>query len=198
MTDTSEKSGTGYNLSNVEQDFRTYLSAGKKLSPLTVKNYISDLRFFDGWLKTYGDNAHPLSTVHTSRETFLQSITADHIEDYKNYLSEGGFPRRTINRRLSTMRAFFTFAIKQGWTTSNPAKSVHNVRKPGAQPRKNQHSEPKHGVLGSLIVSFGSDMRNDPAHAEHTDTYMKDIEEFFSIINSQSGYEDARAYVQPS
>lgn len=193
MTDTDKKTAAGYNLSSFEQDFRTYLTAGKKRSPHTVKNYISDLRFFDGWLQTYGDHDH---RTHTTREGFLQSISSSHVEEYKSYLAEGGFPRRTINRRLSTLRTFFTFAVKQGWTTLNPAKGVHNIRKPGAQPRKNKHSETKHGVLGSLIVSFGSDMRSEPAHAEHADEYMKDIEEFFSIIHSQPGYENAHAYVQ--
>lgn len=132
-----------YNQYNLEAPFRTYLSA-ENISPISLKNYLSDLRHFLGWFQ--GEQSSSAFTVHSSQNGavvqefstdsgvthdpqngLLAAITPNIIAEYKSYLSANGVPTKTVNRRLSTLRKFFTFAISQGWTKENPAKKISNI-----------------------------------------------------------------------
>ncbi len=119
----------GYNFYNLGALFKEFLTAGNKnLQPVTVKNYLSDLRHFSGWfiLKLKTDNPQ-LSEESTDIKIIVSFITPDLIRDYKSYLSENNIPQKTINRRLSTLRKFCTFCILQGWLNENPAKQIENI-----------------------------------------------------------------------
>src|SRR3989344_1101967 len=100
-----------YNQYNFEADFKNFLSA-ENISPITIKNYLSDLRHFLGWLATYTQHPTP-NTLHT-----LNSQT---IQNYLTYMQQARLPSRTMNRRLSTVRRFFSFCVSQGWISNNPA-----------------------------------------------------------------------------
>lgn len=135
-----------YNQYNLEAPFRKYLSA-ENISPVSLKNYLSDLRHFLGWFQ--GEQSSSSFIVHRSQSRamvqesnadsgvsdqsadsqngLLATITSNTIIDYKSYLSANGVPTKTVNRRLSTLRKFFTFAISQGWTKENPAKKISNI-----------------------------------------------------------------------
>jgi site-specific recombinase XerD len=117
----------GYNLYNLEALFRQNLIA-ENSSSLTVKNYLSDLRHFIGWaiLKLKTKNSK-LKINKASCEEFVALIDTKFIEEYKQYLAANNIPQKTINRRLSTLRKFFTFCIIQGWRRDNPAKKVNNL-----------------------------------------------------------------------
>lgn len=132
-----------YNQYNLEAPFRTYLSA-ENISPISLKNYLSDLRHFLGWFQ--GEQRSSSFSVHSSQNKavvkefnadsgvtqglqndVLAAITPNMIAEYKSYLSANGVPTKTVNRRLSALRKFFTFAISQGWTKENPAKKINNI-----------------------------------------------------------------------
>src|SRR3989344_3095894 len=102
---------TVYNWYNLETNFRIYLAAVKKISPLSAKNYLSDLRYFVGW-------AHQALPE--------QCMTADNLECYRDYLVASNLPPRTTNRRLSSIRAFSGFLLSQGIIKTNPSKGVRN------------------------------------------------------------------------
>lgn len=132
-----------YNQYNLEAPFRAYLSA-ENISPISLKNYLSDSRHFLGWFqgeqssstltvdrsqsKAMVQESNPDSGVtHVLQSNVLAVITPNIIAEYKSYLSANGVPTKTVNRRLSTLRKFFTFAISQGWTKENPAKKISNI-----------------------------------------------------------------------
>ncbi len=142
-----------YNQYNLEASFRIYLAA-ENISPVSLKNYLSDLRHFLGWIQS-NQNGSPLvvrplqnnqknvilanrqplvrpastdsGVANAPQNDVFQGITESRIAEYKSYLRENDVPDKTINRRLSTLRKFFTFAISQGWTKENPAKKVSNI-----------------------------------------------------------------------
>lgn len=143
-----------YNLYNLEASFKEYLLAGieksqinadsnadkrgKGLQKVSVKNYLSDLRHFLGWLSLY-INSHDVrvgssdpNKKDSDTESLQTFITIQTINDYKSYLFENNIPHKTVNRRLSTIRKFCSFCISQGWMKENTGKRVPNVINVGA------------------------------------------------------------------
>ncbi|MFZ6034531.1 MAG: phage integrase SAM-like domain-containing protein, partial [Patescibacteria group bacterium] len=116
----------GYNLYNLEPQFRNFLSA-ENISPVTLKNYLSDFRHFSGWIELYS-KTNADSGRNKAEDTEIDGvITVDSISLYRSYLVENKLPHKTINRRLSTIRKFCVFCISQGWMKENPAKRISNI-----------------------------------------------------------------------
>ncbi|MBW7960152.1 site-specific integrase, partial [Patescibacteria group bacterium] len=110
-----------YNFYNLEPQFRTFLLA-ENISPITLKNYLSDFRHFAGWLTTNNKFA-----ISRKENALGLPITSEDISNYRSYLYQNNLPQKTINRRLSTVRKFCSFCISQGWLTENPAKGITNL-----------------------------------------------------------------------
>lgn len=158
-----------YNLYNLEASFRNYLVA-ENVSPNTLKNYLSDFRYFCGWYES------PKTANSTQQFTILSFTSLDDlvkelpnllqnqvISDYKNYLSKNKLPSKTINRRLSTLRKFCSFCISQGWLKENPAKHLENIKNADVMREK----------LSLALTKF------EEVHPD----ISKDVREFYSIIN---------------
>ncbi len=100
-----------YNVPTVTVHFDNYLSQ-KNLSKVTRKNYVSDLRMFLSWM-----NAH-----ENVPDFNVRSITL-----YKEFLQSSRLPVRSINRSLSSLRAFGDLLTSVGDQFSNPARLVSNI-----------------------------------------------------------------------
>ncbi|KKQ24141.1 MAG: Collagen triple helix repeat-containing protein, partial [Candidatus Roizmanbacteria bacterium GW2011_GWC1_37_12] len=122
----------GYNLYNLEPQFKKFLTAGN-VSPITLKNYLSDFRHFAGWLDFYIKANPNVGSIHES--TLQDFINEKMISEYRSYLVENNLPHKSINRRLSTLRKFCSFCISQGWIKENPAKKISNISRVGNNPR---------------------------------------------------------------
>ena len=112
-----------YNFYNLEASFKNFLLAGNK-SPVTIKNYLSDLRHFLGWIVLKFKVQSSKFKVDAEPENIAQFITVDLVIEYRSYLSENKVPEITIKRRLSTLAKFCSFCISQGWISTNPMKQV--------------------------------------------------------------------------
>jgi len=55
-------------------------------------------------------------------------VSVSQVLGYRQYLIDENVPYTTINRRLSSLRKFFSFCIDQGWIQHNPAKEVENIK----------------------------------------------------------------------
>ncbi len=118
-----------YNLYNLEASFRNWLLAGnKKIQPISINNYLSDLRHFLGWLvfKLKNENIEIDFSDMAKLAVLTSNLTESTLAQYKGYLNDNNIPDRTVNRRLSTLRKFCSFCISQGWLKENPAKSIKN------------------------------------------------------------------------
>jgi hypothetical protein len=163
-----------YNLYNLEALFKEYLVAGNQ-KPVSIKNYLSDIRHFFGWFMFYiksnpveNDSRIVSKNEKDEQESLsLQYITVNVIYEYKSYLSENNIPNKTINRRLSTVRKFCSFCISQGWLKENPAKEINNV---GGV-----------GEIGTLLKEFKKDLLKENLEQKSVNNYLDDVQEFLGL-----------------
>ena len=115
-----------YNLSNLEALFRDYLKTCS-ISKVSIKNYACDLKHFISWFMY---SRIGTEDVESHLDVFIGSISKNIVEDYVKYLQKDSIPILTINRRLSTLRKFFTFCLKREILQENPILSIKNIEKP--------------------------------------------------------------------
>jgi len=107
--------GERYNFFQIEAEFKKYLSA-ENVSPVTLKNYCSDLRYFFTWLRfTYGIEDMSFSDVPNY-------INGSSLREFAAYIGSDIAAEKSAKRRFSTMRKFCSFCIAQKWIATNPAK----------------------------------------------------------------------------
>lgn len=115
-----------YNLSNLEALFKDFLITAR-ISRISIKNYTCDIRHFLTWFM-YARIDEKNETNHL--DIFIDSISEAIIEDYIEYHNEDNLPASTINRRLSSLRKFFTFCSQREIVAINPMSNIRNVAKP--------------------------------------------------------------------
>ena len=95
-----------------------------QLSPLTVVNYLADLRAFLRW-----------GLDRIGSDFSLAGLTPNNIRAYRSHLlEEKHCAVATANRRLQALRKFCAFAVQAGIMTSNPAEGVQLVQGEGTVP----------------------------------------------------------------
>lgn len=94
------------------QPFLDYLKFEKRFSPHTILAYETDLTaFFDFIITQYG--ATPLAQLsHTL------------IRGWLAQLKEDGLTAKSINRKISTLRSFFKFCLKQRVIEQSPMQKI--------------------------------------------------------------------------
>jgi integrase/recombinase XerC len=105
--------------------FIHYLSTEKNASPHTCRCYLSDLEEFKGFLKSAGISLSP------SGEMEIERIDRMGIRRYLSFLHRRN-RKSSIARKLSTLRSFFKYLVREQLIASNPAKSTSTpkVEKP--------------------------------------------------------------------
>ena len=98
--------------------FLQYLRVERNASTLTTKSYREDLTALAEYLtESRGDCPPP------------GEITTLDLRGYAAAMHAADYAKATIARRLASMRSFFRFGQREGWTKSNPAKPLRNPRK---------------------------------------------------------------------
>lgn len=97
--------------------FLNYLTVEKNCSPLTVTNYRKDIQVFQTYLaaKGFADFTWP-------------SLTVLQIRGYLAYMSDQQFARRTIARRISSLRSFYKYLVREGKIAQNPFTKVRSPK----------------------------------------------------------------------
>lgn len=104
--------------------FLQYLRVERNASDLTVKSYREDLTAL----------ADYLTEAHEGLCPKPEGIVVLELRGYVAALHEAGYAQTTIARRLASMRSFFRFGQREGWTKANPAKALRNPRKARSLP----------------------------------------------------------------
>jgi integrase/recombinase XerC len=102
--------------------FLRFMAAERGGSPLTVKSYREDLLQLEEFLVSAG-----CPTPAAATSVILRRFAAG--------LHAAGYAPSTIARKLASMRSFFAFGQREGWTTSNPAKPLRSPRRPRKLPK---------------------------------------------------------------
>jgi integrase/recombinase XerC len=102
-----------------------YLQYERNASPHTVRNYRSDLEQFRNFL-----------IQHAGEEKVaIKSIDALRIRAYLAHLFEAEKKKTSIARKLSAVRAFFKFLMRDRVITENPSKAVSSPKLARTLPR---------------------------------------------------------------
>jgi integrase/recombinase XerC len=101
--------------------FVHYLSAEKNASPHTCRCYLRDLEEFRNFLKSSGISLSPSGGVE------IEKIDRMAIRRYLSFLHRKN-RKSSIARKLSTLRSFFKYLVREQLAASNPAKSVSTPR----------------------------------------------------------------------
>jgi integrase/recombinase XerC len=98
--------------------FLKYLRVERNASELTIKSYGEDFEALVEYL----------TELHGAAPTPADVSTVE-LRGYIAALHEANYAKTTIARRLASLRSFFRFGQREGWTKSNPAKPLRNPRK---------------------------------------------------------------------
>jgi integrase/recombinase XerC len=105
-------------------DFERYLRDEKRVSPHTVRNYLSDLGQFRAFIKTLFPDGAGVSSIDT--------LT---LRAYLGLLHQKGLSRSSMMRKLAALRTFFRFLHREGRVASNPARALYTPRQAKKVPR---------------------------------------------------------------
>ncbi|MBR5998801.1 MAG: site-specific integrase, partial [Deltaproteobacteria bacterium] len=98
------------------QRFTEYLRVERNMSLHTIRAYDQDLRGFEQFL----------ATQELSPE--LDEIDAPMLRNYLAWLHKASARRTTIHRKLSALRGFFRFLVRQQVVRNNPAEMIFAPR----------------------------------------------------------------------
>ncbi len=118
--------------------FLHYLAVERGASPHTLAAYSHDLAEFVRHLE--------------QREVLRpEHLAAADVSSFLHSLQRAGLSSRTRARRLSAVRSFCRFLVREGWLRQNPAEDVQSPRLPRTLPRSRS------------VEDIASLLRDDPA-----------------------------------
>jgi integrase/recombinase XerC len=101
--------------------FITYLIAEKNASPYTVKNYRQEIAQFLAFLKEEGIDSWEGVDRHVLRR-------------YLAWLKDQGYVKASIARKVSELRSFCRYLVREGILSSNPILAISSPKVPKRLP----------------------------------------------------------------
>jgi integrase/recombinase XerC len=101
------------------RDFQTYLQVERNISNHTILAYISDVEEFAGFLQ---------KNEFIKDTDVLSRVEAETVRAYLGYLFRQKVKKVTINRKISSLRAFYKFLIRAGKIKINPAALIQSAK----------------------------------------------------------------------
>jgi len=102
-------------MQEVFNKYRNYLEAERNVSPYTVRNYTTDLSGFFNFLKTKGISS-------------LKEVDRHVLRDYLSYLMEQGIVKASIARKLSAIRSFYRYLLREKIISTNPVATTSSPK----------------------------------------------------------------------
>jgi integrase/recombinase XerC len=103
-------------------EFLSYLNLQKRFSPLTTKNYAIDLKQFFNFLN---------QEVYNSR---LTEISYQHVRSFIASLIDKKKSTVSVNRKISCLKSFFKYALKNNLISNNPMQKIQGPKTPKRLP----------------------------------------------------------------
>jgi len=92
-----------------------YLEVERNASHYTVRNYTTDLLGFFDFLKTKGIGS-------------LKEVDRHTLRDYLSHLMEQGFVKASIARKLSAIRSFYRYLLREGMVSASPVATTSSPK----------------------------------------------------------------------
>lgn len=98
--------------------FASYIEAEKRYSPLTVKAYRRDLEEFSDYL----------AKVYETKD--LLQVNAAMVKSFMASLKEKGQANKSIDRKISSLRSFYKYCLRENLIKVNPMVKVKSLKLP--------------------------------------------------------------------
>lgn len=102
-------------LMKLVDEFLRQLEVVRKASKHTVRAYVRDLSDF-------------IQFIESERVSDFRQVNRSLLRQYLNWLFVKGYERRSIARKLSSVRSFFNFLARAGYIPVNPAIDLRQPR----------------------------------------------------------------------
>ena len=99
------------------QAFLNYLLVEKNCSPLTIANYERDIKAFVDFYR-----------VKAGTDFTWAGLTVLQIRSYLAFLNATNYARRTVARRISSLRSFYKYLVREGRVEQNPFTKVRTPK----------------------------------------------------------------------
>ncbi len=119
---------TGPPVGDAIEDFLRSCTAERDLSPHTVAAYRRDLEALRAWLERAGID-------------LLSDLDRQWLRRYVAYLSQRGYARRTISRKVSALRSLLRWAVRRGVLDGDPSAGLSVPKLDRPLPRVLRQSE---------------------------------------------------------
>ena len=97
--------------------FVDYMRYERNMSPRTIRSYSEDLDDFESFFR------------NLDGQLSWETIDRDIIREWVESMMDRGNSATSVNRRLSSLRSFYRFALKRGMVEVNPASLVKGPKK---------------------------------------------------------------------
>lgn len=95
--------------------YQNYLANERAYSRYTVENYMNDIREYRDFLKT--NDLGPVTAIK-------QNVT----RYYLSHLNQKGYKPRSIARKMSSIRSFYKYMLKEHFIESNPFSEISSPK----------------------------------------------------------------------
>ncbi len=97
------------------EEYLNYLKNLRNYSSATVKAYSEDLQKFEAYLNAEGLDSDEPGT--TAARRFISGLSAD------------GMSKTSVNRIMSSLKGYYRYLIKRGYTDVNPFENIRSLKK---------------------------------------------------------------------
>jgi integrase/recombinase XerC len=106
-------------MGNIIHDFQIYLKVERNVSSHTRTAYVADVQEFSNFLleKKYIKNQDEI--INAEHET---------IREFLSYLYRQKVKKITVNRKISSLRAFYKYVLRTGRINNNPAAMIQSLK----------------------------------------------------------------------
>jgi integrase/recombinase XerC len=106
-------------MGNIIGDFQNYLDVERNVSAHTRTAYVGDIQEFAGFLM---DN-HFIK----ERDEIIET-EPEIIRQYLSHLYRQKVKKVTVNRKISSLRAFYKYVLRRGMIVKNPAEMIQTLK----------------------------------------------------------------------
>ena len=106
-------------MGNIIQDFQIYLEVERNVSAHTRIAYIADIQEFTRFL-------HNNNFIKSQDE--IINAEPENIREYLSYLYRQKVKKVTVNRKVSSLRAFYKYVLRTGKIKNNPAEMIQTLK----------------------------------------------------------------------
>lgn len=106
-------------MENLIQDFQVYLEVERNVSVHTRKAYIADIQEFTRFLR---------SNSFIKKTDEIIKMEPETIRAYLGYLYRQKVKKVTVNRKVSSLRTFYKYALRIGKIKNNPAEMIQTPK----------------------------------------------------------------------